>query len=127
MRIARYQAVPSIGVVFTPLPPEIDWQRSISIVGDQFQVVSTEGGRKKKREKKNMDRPSPALSYYTELNSVCQYGPIRRILTCIPLQLCERLPSPMGESSVDCAAISLMPEVSFTIGNKTFELTAEQV
>ncbi|RRT60004.1 hypothetical protein B296_00022702 [Ensete ventricosum] len=60
--------------------------------------------------------------YYTKLNSVCRYGLIR-----LPLQLCERLPSPMGESSVDCAAISLMPEVSFTIGNKTFELTAEQV
>ncbi|CAD5183769.1 unnamed protein product [Musa acuminata subsp. malaccensis] len=40
--------------------------------------------------------------------------------------LCERLPSPMGESSVDCAAISSMPGVSFTIGNKTFELAAEQ-
>ncbi|KAI0516206.1 hypothetical protein KFK09_008878 [Dendrobium nobile] len=41
-------------------------------------------------------------------------------------QLCERLPSPMGESAVDCGAISSMPGVSFTIAGKTFDLTAEQ-
>ncbi|KAJ0985899.1 hypothetical protein J5N97_004255 [Dioscorea zingiberensis] len=41
-------------------------------------------------------------------------------------ELCERLPSPMGESSVDCSSISSMPGVSFTIGNKTFELSADQ-
>lgn len=41
-------------------------------------------------------------------------------------QLCERLPSPMGESAVDCSAISSMPSVSFTIGGRTFDLTAEQ-
>ncbi|RWW34457.1 hypothetical protein GW17_00000778 [Ensete ventricosum] len=79
--------------------------------------------------------------YYTELNSVCRVCEMavvwmqnqlrqnqtqEHVLNYIN-ELCERLPSPMGESSVDCAAISLMPEVSFTIGNKTFELTAEQV
>lgn len=42
-------------------------------------------------------------------------------------QLCERLPSPMGESSVDCAAIPSMPSVSFTIGDRIFELQPEQV
>ncbi|PKU77948.1 phytepsin isoform X1 [Dendrobium catenatum] len=41
-------------------------------------------------------------------------------------QLCYRLPSPLGDSSVDCNAISSMPSVSFTIGSKTFDLTAEQ-
>jgi phytepsin len=40
--------------------------------------------------------------------------------------LCERLPSPMGESTVDCDALSTMPNVSFTIGGKTFALTPEQ-
>lgn len=40
--------------------------------------------------------------------------------------LCERLPSPMGESAVDCNSLSSMPSVSFTIGGKTFDLTAEQ-
>ncbi|CAL9754575.1 unnamed protein product [Musa acuminata subsp. burmannicoides] len=41
-------------------------------------------------------------------------------------ELCERLPSPMGESSVDCASVASMPSVSFTIGDKTFELKPEQ-
>lgn len=43
------------------------------------------------------------------------------------LQLCDRLPSPMGESGVDCAKISSMPSVSFSIGGKVFALPAEQV
>ncbi|RZS11070.1 hypothetical protein BHM03_00042370 [Ensete ventricosum] len=49
--------------------------------------------------------------------------------TCVLnyLQLCERLPSPMGESSVDCASVASMPSVSFTISDKTFELKPEQV
>ncbi|XP_058082821.1 aspartic proteinase-like [Magnolia sinica] len=41
-------------------------------------------------------------------------------------QLCERLPSPMGESAVNCNSIASMPNISFTIGNKAFELTPEQ-
>ncbi|PKA66567.1 Aspartic proteinase oryzasin-1 [Apostasia shenzhenica] len=41
-------------------------------------------------------------------------------------QLCERLPSPMGESSVDCNDISSLPTVSFSIGANSFDLTAEQ-
>ncbi|PKA62016.1 Aspartic proteinase oryzasin-1 [Apostasia shenzhenica] len=41
-------------------------------------------------------------------------------------QLCERLPSPMGESSVNCSSLPSMPIVSFTIGGKTFDLTADQ-
>ncbi|RXI03466.1 hypothetical protein DVH24_004118 [Malus domestica] len=41
-------------------------------------------------------------------------------------QLCDRLPSPMGESAVDCAGLPSMPSVSFTIGGRTFDLTPEQ-
>ncbi|CAN1147116.1 Aspartic proteinase A1 [Linum perenne] len=41
-------------------------------------------------------------------------------------ELCDRLPSPMGESSVDCASLSAMPNVSFTIGGKVFDLAPEQ-
>lgn len=41
-------------------------------------------------------------------------------------KLCDRLPSPMGESAVDCNSIASMPHVSFTVGNKTFELTPQQ-
>ncbi|PIA60664.1 hypothetical protein AQUCO_00300292v1 [Aquilegia coerulea] len=41
-------------------------------------------------------------------------------------ELCERVPSPMGESAIDCNSIASMPDVSFTIGNKTFVLKPEQ-
>ncbi|KAI3456479.1 hypothetical protein Pfo_013142 [Paulownia fortunei] len=41
-------------------------------------------------------------------------------------QLCERLPSPMGESAVDCGSISSMPSVSFTIGGKVFDLSPQE-
>ncbi|GMH19449.1 hypothetical protein Nepgr_021290 [Nepenthes gracilis] len=40
--------------------------------------------------------------------------------------LCDRLPSPMGESAVDCARISSLATVSFTIGGKVFDLRPEQ-
>ena len=43
------------------------------------------------------------------------------------LQLCERLPSPNGESMVDCNSVASMPDVSFTIAGKDFKLTPEQV
>lgn len=41
-------------------------------------------------------------------------------------ELCERLPSPMGESAVDCSSLSSMPSISFTIAGTTFDLTPEQ-
>ncbi|KAG2625710.1 hypothetical protein PVAP13_3KG309500 [Panicum virgatum] len=41
-------------------------------------------------------------------------------------QLCDRLPSPMGESSVDCASLKSMPDIAFTIGGKKFSLKPEQ-
>jgi len=36
------------------------------------------------------------------------------------------LPSPNGESVVECSTLSEMPNVSFTIGGKVFELSPEQ-
>lgn len=41
-------------------------------------------------------------------------------------ELCERIPSPSGESAVDCGSLSSMPIVSFTIGGKIFDLTPDQ-
>ncbi|KAH9331461.1 hypothetical protein KI387_003569, partial [Taxus chinensis] len=41
-------------------------------------------------------------------------------------QLCERLPSPNGESLVDCDQLSSMPNVTFSIGSKKFKLTPDQ-
>ncbi|KAE9457909.1 hypothetical protein C3L33_10200, partial [Rhododendron williamsianum] len=41
-------------------------------------------------------------------------------------ELCDKLPSPMGESAVDCGSLSSMPSISFTIGGKVFDLAPEQ-
>ncbi|GAV73214.1 Asp domain-containing protein/SapB_2 domain-containing protein/SapB_1 domain-containing protein [Cephalotus follicularis] len=41
-------------------------------------------------------------------------------------ELCDRMPSPMGESAVDCKSISSMPTVSFTIGGKVFDLSPKE-
>ncbi|KAF5185673.1 Aspartic proteinase [Thalictrum thalictroides] len=41
-------------------------------------------------------------------------------------ELCERLPSPNGQSAVDCGSLSSMPQVSFTIGGKQFDLAPEE-
>lgn len=40
--------------------------------------------------------------------------------------LCEHLPSPNGESLVDCNQLSSMPNVSLTIGGKQFDLAPEE-
>ncbi|XWS12864.1 hypothetical protein CRYUN_Cryun37aG0127100 [Craigia yunnanensis] len=41
-------------------------------------------------------------------------------------ELCDKMPSPMGESAVDCRSLSSMPAVSFTIGGKVFDLAPEE-
>ncbi|KAK6269619.1 hypothetical protein POUND7_006724 [Theobroma cacao] len=41
-------------------------------------------------------------------------------------ELCDRLPSPMGASAVDCNALSSMPNLSFVIGGRIFDLNPEQ-
>ncbi|KAE8723084.1 Aspartic proteinase A1 [Hibiscus syriacus] len=41
-------------------------------------------------------------------------------------QLCDQMPSPLGESAVDCESLSSMPKVSFTIGDKVFDLAPEE-
>ncbi|XP_039813494.1 aspartic proteinase oryzasin-1-like isoform X3 [Panicum virgatum] len=41
-------------------------------------------------------------------------------------QLCEKLPSPMGQSSVDCSRVASMPDIAFTIGGRKFALKPEQ-
>jgi phytepsin len=39
------------------------------------------------------------------------------------MQVCERLPSPNGESLVNCNSLESMPNIAFTISGKEFELT----
>ncbi|GLT83327.1 hypothetical protein SLE2022_016220 [Rubroshorea leprosula] len=41
-------------------------------------------------------------------------------------ELCDKMPSPMGESAVDCGSLSSMPTVSFTIGGKVFDLSPKE-
>jgi phytepsin len=43
------------------------------------------------------------------------------------LQLCDQIPSSNLPVMVDCNKLSSMPTISFTIGNKIFDLTPEQV
>lgn len=43
------------------------------------------------------------------------------------LQLCKLVPVPVEESMVDCARLSSMPSISFTIGGKEFELLPNEV
>ncbi|XP_078174283.1 cyprosin-like [Carex rostrata] len=72
-----------------------------------------------------------AMCTYCELavtwmeNQISQNKSVEQIINYVD-KLCERLPSPMGESAVDCDSVSSMPNVSFTIGGKNFELTPEQ-
>ncbi|CAK8530841.1 unnamed protein product [Lathyrus sativus] len=41
------------------------------------------------------------------------------------LELCDKMPNPMGQSSVDCAKIPSMSNVSFIIGGKMFDLALQ--
>jgi len=41
-------------------------------------------------------------------------------------QICNLLPSPNGESIVNCSAISTMPNIAFNLGGKAFVLTPNQ-
>lgn len=41
-------------------------------------------------------------------------------------ELCEKLPNPIGKSFVNCDDLATMPDVTFTIENKSFPLTPQQ-
>ncbi|CAN0912504.1 Aspartic proteinase A1 [Linum grandiflorum] len=58
-------------------------------------------------------------------NQLMQNRTQERIINYID-ELCERMPSALGESAVECGSISSMPTVSFTIGGKKFDLLPEE-
>lgn len=58
-------------------------------------------------------------------NQIQQNQTQDRILNYVN-ELCDRLPSPMGQSAVDCNSISSMPTVSFTIGGKVWDLSPKE-
>ncbi|XP_024022915.1 aspartic proteinase isoform X2 [Morus notabilis] len=41
-------------------------------------------------------------------------------------EVCERLPNPLGKPFISCDNMGSLPDISFTIGNKTFSLSPEQ-
>eukprot|EP00244_Chara_vulgaris_P014885 TRINITY_DN9666_c0_g3_i1.p1 TRINITY_DN9666_c0_g3~~TRINITY_DN9666_c0_g3_i1.p1 ORF type:complete len:190 (-),score=23.08 TRINITY_DN9666_c0_g3_i1:51-542(-) len=41
-------------------------------------------------------------------------------------KLCEHLPSPHGESVVDCSQVDMMPPITFRIAGKDFQLLPQQ-
>ncbi|XP_031248530.1 aspartic proteinase-like [Pistacia vera] len=84
--------------------------------------------------KENMDRVSAgdsALCSACEMmviwvqNQLKHQGTKDKVLDYVN-QLCESLPSPMGESVIDCNSMVNMPNITFTIGDKPFKLTPEQ-
>ncbi|KAM1576810.1 hypothetical protein PS2_032971 [Malus domestica] len=58
-------------------------------------------------------------------NQLKQKGTKEKVLSYIS-ELCDSLPSPAGESIVECSSLSSMPNVTFTIGDKPFVLTPDQ-
>ncbi|KAM7470117.1 hypothetical protein LguiA_008300 [Lonicera macranthoides] len=58
-------------------------------------------------------------------NQLKQKGSKETVLNYVS-QLCESIPSPMGESAIDCSRVSNMPNITFTIGGKDFSLTPDQ-
>lgn len=58
-------------------------------------------------------------------NQLRQQGTKEKVLNYVN-QLCESLPSPSGESVINCNSISTMPNITFTIGSQPFTLTPEQ-
>ncbi|KAF5726456.1 hypothetical protein HS088_TW22G00134 [Tripterygium wilfordii] len=87
-------------------------------------------------DKKNLDKSSDglhdAMCSACEMAVVWMQNQLRRnqteeqILNYVN-QLCDRIPSPNGESAVECSELSSMPNVSFTIGGKVFDLAPEEV
>uniref|UniRef100_A0ACD5W1Q6 Uncharacterized protein n=1 Tax=Avena sativa TaxID=4498 RepID=A0ACD5W1Q6_AVESA len=58
-------------------------------------------------------------------NQIAQNNTQESILQHIS-ELCDHIPSPMGESIVDCKNLKSMPDVAFSIGGKQFVLKPEQ-
>jgi len=65
--------------------------------------------------------PCETLMYYVEL--VLHDNATDQEIIALMEKLCEFIPSPMGESTVDCSKIPTLPNVNIAIGGKNFVLT----
>ncbi|XP_074585513.1 aspartic proteinase-like [Curcuma longa] len=98
---------------------------------DGSQYVSTDIQSVVEKEKREASANGNVLCTACEMAVVWIENQLRknqskeRILAYVN-QLCERLPNPLGESTVGCDQIGSMPNIAFTIGSRMFSLTPEQ-
>jgi phytepsin len=62
----------------------------------------------------------------TTLDNVLPSNTSEAFIKLVLDELCNMLPSPNGESIVDCSLVSSLPDVSFTINGVVYTLTPEQ-
>ncbi|XP_030504167.2 aspartic proteinase [Cannabis sativa] len=85
----------------------------------------------KENREEGVSAKDPALCTVCEMaviwaqNQLKQKGTKEKVIHYIN-ELCESLPSPAGESVINCNSISNMPNITFTIGGKSFPITPEQ-
>jgi phytepsin len=58
-------------------------------------------------------------------NQIKQSGTKDKVIDFVN-KLCDSIPSPTGQSIINCDLISSMPNITFTIGDKPFTLTPQQ-
>jgi len=69
---------------------------------------------------------SICIMIITTMEDVLPSNSSRSIIKLILDDVCNLLPTPMGESIVNCSAINQMPNLAFVIAGKTFTLTPKQ-
>jgi len=62
----------------------------------------------------------------TTLDKFLPSNTSQAVITFVLDEICDLIPSPNGESLVDCTTISSLPNIAFTINGKTFTLTPQQ-
>ncbi|PON75817.1 Aspartic peptidase [Trema orientale] len=99
--------------------------------GAEYVSTGIETVVEKENRKEGVSAQEDALCTVCEMavvwvqNQLKQKGTKEKVLNYIN-ELCNSLPSPAGESIIDCNSISSMPNITFTIGDKPFTLTPQQ-